>query len=405
MQEKRSKSIFKIIFAGNMKEAAFFSGHKKLGIVGGGQLGKMLLQCTSKWDIHTKILDPDHEAASRYSCHEFVLGNLQDFDAVYQFGRDCDVVTIEIEHVNVDALRQLASEGVVVHPAPAALETIQDKGLQKIFFRANELPTADFILFNSKQEVLAAIHEGTLQLPFVQKTRKAGYDGRGVQVVNTEEDLQKLFDVPCLVEDKINIMHEIAVTAARNADGEVSTFDAVLMDFHEQANMLDLLLYPAPVEANLVTRAKLIAESLIEKMHICGLLAVEFLIDQEYNILINEVAPRPHNSGHQTIESAYTSQYEQHIRGILNLPLGSTELIMPSAMVNILGAEGYQGDVVYDGIEQCLTQQGVSVHIYGKKKTKPFRKMGHVTVTHPDINEAKNTAIWVRQTLLAKSRL
>jgi 5-(carboxyamino)imidazole ribonucleotide synthase len=386
-----------------MNETSFFSGKKKLGIVGGGQLGKMLLQCTNVWDIYTKVLDPDHEAASRFTCNEFVLGSLQDFDTVYNFGKNCDVLTIEIENVNVEALKKLESEGVTVHPKPSSLETIQDKGLQKMFFKVNELPTADFVLFENKQEVLDAIANETIQIPFVQKTRKAGYDGRGVNIIKDETDLHKLFDVPSLVEDKVNLYHEIAVIAARNADGEVSTFDAVLMDFHEEANMLDLLLYPAPLEENLITQAKEMAESLIDKLQICGLLAVEFLIDLDKKIWINEVAPRPHNSGHQTIESAYTSQYEQHIRGILNLPLGSTHLILPSAMVNLLGAEGFNGDVRYEGIEQCMAQEGVSVHIYGKKKTKPFRKMGHVTVTNQDLNEAKNTAQWVRQTLQVKS--
>lgn len=386
-----------------MGKSSFFSGTKKLGIVGGGQLGKMLLQCTNVWDIYTKVLDPDAEASSRFTCSEFVQGSLQDFDTVYNFGKDCDVITIEIEHVNAEALKKLESEGVSVHPKPSSLEIIQDKGLQKMFFRTNELPTSDFLLFENKQEVLDALAIGTINIPFVQKTRKAGYDGRGVNIINNEVDLVKLFDTPSLVEDKVELFHEIAVTAARNADGEITTFDAVLMDFHAEANMLDLLLYPAPIDDSLISRAKEIAEALIHKMDICGLLAVEFLINKEKEIYINEVAPRPHNSGHQTIESAFTSQYEQHIRGILNLPLGSTRLILPSAMVNLLGAEGYSGDVCYEGIEECLAQEGVSIHIYGKKKTKPFRKMGHATITNTDINQAKNTAKWVRQTLQVKS--
>ncbi len=386
-----------------MGKESFFSGSKKLGIVGGGQLGKMLLQCTNVWDIYTKVLDPDAEASSRFTSSEFVQGSLQDFDTVYNFGKDCDVVTIEIEHVNVEALKRLESEGVSVHPKPSSLEIIQDKGLQKMFFRTNELPTSDFLLFADKQEVLDALEKGSISIPFVQKTRKAGYDGRGVNIINNEGDLVKLFDTPSLVEDKVELFHEIAVTAARNADGEITTFDAVLMDFHAEANMLDLLLYPAPIDEDLISRAKEIAEKLIQQMDICGLLAVEFLINKEKEIYINEVAPRPHNSGHQTIESAFTSQYEQHIRGILNLPLGSTQLISPSAMVNLLGAEGYTGDVYYEGINECLAQEGVSIHIYGKKKTKPFRKMGHATITNKDINQAKNTAKWVRQTLQVKS--
>jgi 5-(carboxyamino)imidazole ribonucleotide synthase len=386
-----------------MNNQSFFSGNKKLGIIGGGQLGKMLLQCTNQWDIHTKVLDPDAEAASRTTCHTFVQGSLQDYETVYQFGKDCDVLTIEIEHVNVEALKKLETEGVIVHPRPASLEIIQDKGLQKIFFRSNDLPTADFMLFENKQEVLQALENNHISIPFVQKTRKAGYDGRGVQMIQSAADLVNLFDTPSLVEPKIHLLHEIAVTASRNEQGEIQCFDAVLMDFHEGANMLDLLLYPAPVNETYIKNAKEIAAALIEKMNICGLLAVEFLISNDQQLYINEIAPRPHNSGHQTIESAQTSQYEQHIRGVLNLPLGSTALLMPSAMVNLLGAAGYEGDVHYEGINDCLSKEGVSIHIYGKKKTKPFRKMGHATITHHDINQAKNIAIWVRQTLQVKS--
>ncbi|MBK8146192.1 MAG: 5-(carboxyamino)imidazole ribonucleotide synthase [Bacteroidetes bacterium] len=386
-----------------MSKQSFFSGGKKLGILGGGQLGKMLLQCSNVWDIHTKVLDPDAEAASRYTCTEFVQGSLQDFDTVYQFGKDCDVLTIEIEHVNVEALKKLESEGVSVHPKPASLETIQDKGLQKIFFTANQLPTSDFLLFENKMEVLDALQRGTIKIPFVQKTRKAGYDGRGVLIVNEEKDLEQLFDTPSLVEDKVELLHEIAVIAVRNEQGEIKCFDPVLMDFHAGANMLDLLLFPAPLEDDLCQQAKAIAQTLIEKFEICGLLAVEFLINPQGKIFINEVAPRPHNSGHQTIESCYSSQYQQHIRGILSLPLGSTELILPSAMVNLLGAEGHTGPVKYEGLEDCLSKEGVAVHLYGKKISKPFRKMGHVTVTNKDINQAKNIATWVRQTLQVKS--
>jgi 5-(carboxyamino)imidazole ribonucleotide synthase len=381
----------------------FFSTPLKLGILGGGQLGKMLLQCTRNWDVYTKVLDPDAEAPSRIACNEFVHGSLQDYDTVYQFGKDCTVLTIEIEHVNAAALKQLKAEGIIVHPDPEALCTIQDKGLQKMFFRLHELPTTDFALYDGIASIQHAIQNGLIRYPFVQKTRTAGYDGKGVSIIKSEADLHKLMEMPSLVEDCVDVKTEIAVIASRNAQGQVVCFDPVSMDFHEDANLLDLLLYPAPIDQTITDKAKHIAVQLIEKFNICGVLAVEFLINHQDEIYINEVAPRPHNSGHQTIESTVTSQYEQHIRGVLNLPLGSTAVKIPSAMVNLLGADRFTGDVNYVGIEQCLEQEGVYVHIYGKKKTKPFRKMGHVTVTNVSLEEAKNKAQWVKQTLQVQS--
>ena len=381
----------------------FFSTSKKLGILGGGQLGKMMLPIAQAWDIYTKVLDADIDAPCKNYCNEFVLGNLQDFDTVYQFGQDCDVITIEIEKVNVDALKKLKSEGKVVHPNPNSLEIIQDKGLQKMFYKTNQIPTSDFIIFDNKMAVLNAIENKLIKIPFVQKTRKDGYDGRGVCVVNTEGDLVNLLDGPCLVEDKVEISIELAIIAARNEQGEIVVYDPVSMEFHDGANMLDLLLYPAPIDQSITEKAQQIAKDLITQFDICGLLAVEFLIDKQNNIWVNEVAPRAHNSGHQTIESSYTSQYQQHVRAILNLPLGSTKTMMPSAMVNILGAEGHTGNVYYDGITECLHEEGVFIHIYGKKITKPFRKMGHATIVNQNLNEAKNKALWVRQILQAKS--
>jgi 5-(carboxyamino)imidazole ribonucleotide synthase len=297
----------------------------------------------------------------------------------------------------------LKSEGKVVHPNPDSLEIIQDKGLQKMFYKTNQIPTTDFIIFENKLSILNAIENKLIKFPFVQKTRKDGYDGRGVCVVNTESDLANLLEGPCLVEDKVEISVELAVIAARNEQGEIVVYDPVSMEFHDGANMLDLLLYPAPIDRSIAEKAQQIAKQLITQFDICGLLAVEFLIDKQNNIWVNEVAPRAHNSGHQTIESSFTSQYQQHLRAILNLPLGSTEIIMPSAMVNILGAEGNTGNVYYEGIEECLQEEGVFIHIYGKKITKPFRKMGHATIINQNLNEAKNKALWVRQILQAKS--
>jgi len=378
---------------------SFFSSGNKLGILGGGQLGKMMLQITRMWDIYTKVLDPDAEAPSRLACNQFVQGNLQDYETVYQFGKDCSVLTIEIEHVNVEALLQLQKEGVIVHPNPQALAIIKDKGLQKQFYQEHQFNTAPFQLYNNKQEILDAVQQGLIQFPFVQKSRTDGYDGKGVQIIHAIADLSMLMDTPSVIEKKIEIQTEIAIIAARNSNGEICCYDPVSMDFHEEANMLELLLYPAPISEEITNKAKEIAIQLIDKFSICGLLAVEFLIDPSNQIYINEVAPRAHNSGHQTIESSITSQFEQHVRGVLNLPLGSTKLIFPSAMLNLIGAANHIGDVYYDGVEKLMQEEGVHVHLYGKRKTKPFRKMGHVTVTDHSLEEAKNKAKWVKQNI------
>lgn len=383
--------------------SSFFLNQKTLGILGGGQLAKMLLQFANTWNLYTKVLASDKKPTSSLACNEFQLGDLQDYDSVYNFGKSCDVLTIEIEHVNVEALHKLKKDGVIVHPDPKALEIIKDKGLQKLFFKANDLPTSDFALYENKSEVLLAIEQGKIKFPFVQKSRKDGYDGKGVLMVNSMNDTEYMLSTPCLVEDKVDVKIEIAVIAARNEQGQIVCYDAVEMDFVEGENMLDLLTYPVHLDNGIIEKAKRITVTLIEKLNICGLLVVEFFIDSNYNILINEIAPRPHNSGHQTIESSETSQYEQHLRGILNFPLGSTKVKIPSVMINLLGSEGYTGDAYYENIEECMAHEGVHVHIYGKKQTKPFRKMGHVTVTNSSLTEAKKIAQWVKQTLKVKS--
>lgn len=381
----------------------FFSSGKKLGILGAGQLGKMLLPATQVWDIYVRMLDPDPEAPCSSLCHEFVCGSLMDYDTVYQFGKQCDLLTIEIEHVNTDALEQLEKEGLTIHPKPSSLRLIQDKGLQKEFYQKHQFPTAEFELFPNKESVLDAMKMGRWKIPFVQKSRKDGYDGKGVLVVKSEEQINQLFDSPCLLEKAIDIQTEIAVIASRNSSGETLAFDATMMDFHEGANMLDTLLYPAPIQPEILLKAKEMACRLIEKLDICGVLAVEYLLDQGNNLLVNEVAPRPHNSGHQTIEASITSQYQQHIRGILNLPLGSTECLRPAVMVNIVGEDQVTGPVYYEGIEEALREEGVYVHLYGKKITKPYRKMGHITVLQPTLEQAKEKALWVKQKIKATS--
>ncbi len=379
--------------------SSFFNKRKILGIIGGGQLGKMLLQSANTWNIYTRVLAADKENSPLLNCNEFQFGNLQDFDSVYNFGKGCDVITIEIEHVNIEALHRLKKEGVIVHPDPNALQIIKDKGLQKQFLKENGFPTPDFILFTNEYEILKAIKDEVLRFPFVQKSRTDGYDGRGVKVIESIGELKYLMNLASVVESKVNIKNEISIIASRNTQGEIACYDAVEMNFVKGVNMLDLLSYPANIKNSLANEAKELASSLIEKLEICGLLVVEFFVDMDNNLLINEVAPRPHNSGHQTIESSDTSQFEQHMRGVLNLPLGSTALKIPSVMINLLGEEGHTGDVCYENIEKCLALEGVHIHIYGKNQTKPFRKMGHVTVTNSSLPEAKKRAQWIKKTL------
>jgi len=380
-----------------------FSQKKKLGIVGGGQLGKMLLAKTNQWDLYTKVLDPNAEASSHHMCSEFVQGSLTDFDTVYQFGQDCDFLTIEIENVNTDALQKLEDEGKIVHPRPSAIALIKDKGLQKQFYAEHKFPTSPFKIFDDKADILKGWSDGKIKIPFVQKSRTDGYDGKGVYVVQSESDLEQLMDVPSMVEEMVDIKEEISVIAARNSNGEVVSYQPTGMIVNHEANLLDVLLFPVQMDTYLEDKARKMAEELIEKMDICGLLAVEFFVSATDDLIINEVAPRPHNSGHQTIESCNTSQYEQHLRGVLNLPLGPTTVHLPSAMVNLLGAPGHTGEVVYEGLNEVLEKEGIHIHIYGKKQTKPFRKMGHITVTNTNLEQAKKIALWVKEQVQVKS--
>jgi 5-(carboxyamino)imidazole ribonucleotide synthase len=382
-----------------MAAKSFFSSSSKIGVLGAGQLGRMMLPSAQAWDLHIKMLDPDPQAPCAKLCQEFVCGSLTDYETVYQFGKDCALVTIEIEHVNTEALQQLEEEGVTVHPSSRVLSLIQDKGLQKEFYKEHHFPTAAFRLYDHADEIRDAVAKGLLQFPFVQKVRRSGYDGKGVCIIRQDQELSSLLEGPSVVEDAIDIETEVAVIVARNANGEIATYDATMMEFHEGANMLDLLLYPAPLPEKIITEAKQLASDLIQQLEMCGLLAVEFLLDKQHRLWVNEVAPRTHNSGHQTIESATTSQFEQHLRAILNLPLGATTLLQPSAMVNLLGEEHTVGPVVYNGLEECLRETGVHLHLYGKKQTKPFRKMGHATVVHHSLDQAKQKALWVKQTV------
>jgi 5-(carboxyamino)imidazole ribonucleotide synthase len=371
-----------------------FGRNNKLGILGGGQLGRMLIQSGIDFNIPFAVLDPDKHAPCA-TLAEFHHGKLTDYDTVMKFGASCDVITIEIENVNTAALKALAKQGKKVYPQPEIIELIQDKRTQKLFYQKNNIPTAEFCLVDNAEEVKSK----TSFLPAVNKLGREGYDGRGVQIIFNENDLQKAFDAPGLLEKLIPFEKEIAVIVACNERGEIKTFPAVEMAFHPVQNLVEYLFAPANLSKQILQEADNIARTIIKKLSLIGILAVEMFVTRDGKVLVNEIAPRPHNSGHQTIEANITSQYEQHLRAILNLPLGDTSLLMPSAMVNLLGEPGFEGEARYEGIDDVLKLAGVHVHLYGKQITKPFRKMGHVTIVDVDVDRLKEKANFVKETL------
>jgi 5-(carboxyamino)imidazole ribonucleotide synthase len=377
----------------------YFSSDFKLGILGGGQLGKMLLYETRKFDIHTKVMDPSEEAPSKLACNEFFKGDLMDFDAVYALGKKVDVLTIEIENVNLTALEKLEKEGLKVFPPTRALRIIQNKAKQKLFYVDNNIPTADFQRFAYKSEIEDSVANGGLKFPFIWKAAQFGYDGQGVKVVRKLEDLNGLPTGECITEEMVDFKNELAVIVARSASGEVRTYPVVEMEFHPEANQVEYVICPARIDAKVAEKAQEIALQLSNKIKHVGLLAVEMFQTPDDKILVNEVAPRPHNSGHYSIEASYTNQFEQHIRAILDLPLGNTASKVAGIMVNLVGAEGHTGNVVYENMEEILSLDGVTPHIYGKKQTRPFRKMGHVTIVNNDIKEARKIAEQVKNTI------
>ena len=366
----------------------------KLGVLGGGQLGRMLIQSGIDLNVQFSILDPDADAPCR-SLSEFHVGRLTDYETVMKFGESCDLITIEIENVNTAALKDLAARGKSVFPQPEIIELIQDKREQKKFYASHGIPTASFVLTENRSDVMA----NKSLLPAVQKLGREGYDGRGVQILRTESDLHRAFDAPGLLETLIDFETEISVIVARNSAGQLSSYPAVEMVFHPEANLVEYLFSPAQISKKVAEKADAIARQLIHELNMVGLLAVEMFVTRRGEVLVNEIAPRPHNSGHQTLEANVTSQYEQHLRASLNLPLGDTSIIHPSAMVNLLGAEGYSGLVKYNGLEKVLGMPGVHVHLYGKKLTKPFRKMGHVTIVDADMDSLKKKAKFVKDNL------
>ncbi len=372
-----------------------FNPNTKIGILGGGQLGRMIIQSGIDLNLHISILDSDKNAPCKSLVSDFTLGKLTDFEAVYNFGKDCDLLTIEIENVNTDALKKLQSEGVEVFPQPEIIELIKDKGIQKKFYLKHNIPTADFILVENQ----ASLNEHIDFLPAVQKLRTEGYDGKGVQVLRDKSAIAKGFDVPCVLEKLIDFKQEIAVIVARNKSGEVKSYPAVELEFHPEQNLVEYLFSPANISSELAARAEQLAIDVIEKLDMVGLLAVEMFVTKNDEILVNEIAPRPHNSGHHSIEGSITSQFEQHLRSILNLPLGDTSNTRCAVMLNLLGEEGHTGEAVYQGITDCLNMKDVHIHLYGKKITKAFRKMGHVTVLGDNLAAAKKKAKVVKETL------
>jgi len=384
----------------------YFSSEFKLGILGGGQLGKMLLAETRKFDIQTYVLDPSKEAPSQFGANHFFTGDLMDFETVYDFGKKVDLLTIEIENVNLDALDKLEADGLKVFPSPTTLRLIQNKGNQKDFYVANNIPTSPHQRFENIQNLKSKIvnQQSKIQLPCVWKAARFGYDGNGVKILKQAHDLELLPDVECLIEELVPFKNELAVIVARSASGEVKTYPVVEMEFHPEANQVEYVICPARIDEKVAQKATEVALKVSENFNHVGLLAVEMFQTHDDEILVNEVAPRPHNSGHYSIEASYTSQFENHLRAILNLPLGNTESKVAGIMVNLVGAEGYSGNVIYENIEKIMAIDGVTPHIYGKRETRPFRKMGHVTIVNEDMNEARKIAEQVKNTIKVISK-
>ena len=375
----------------------------KIGILGGGQLGKMLAQAAGNLSLDISFLDIAADFPAGKIWPRFQEGDFSNYNDVINFGKELDVISIEIETINTDALEYLESSGIKVYPQPNVIKTIKDKGLQKLFYKENSIPTSDFELFDNVSKIIEAIESNRIKYPFVQKARTGGYDGKGVQVVNGPEDLPLLMQTASVIEDKVDIKKEIAIITGRDMAGNICVFPTVEMVFHPTANLVEYLMSPSMIDPKIIKEAESLAIRLTQNLGITGLLAIEMFLDSEDKILINEVAPRPHNSGHHTIEACYTSQYEQLLRILTELPLGDTSMRCPAVMVNLLGEAGYSGTVIYEGLEKALSIRGVYPHLYGKSITKPFRKMGHITVLGNTPEEAMEKAIAVKEIVKVKS--
>ena len=329
-----------------------FTEKKRIGILGGGQLGKMVLDVSNKWGLDVFVLDPNKNCPSSKLCNRFFEGDLMDYETVVEFGKLSDIITIEIENVNVEALIALEKKGILVYPQSNVLKTVQNKCTQKLFYSQHDIPTAPFDNFESLEALKDAILRGSVSFPFIWKSATLGYDGYGVKVIRSNQDVEKLSKGACLAEEKIVIAYEISVIVCRNPSGEVALYPPVEMEFHPEANQVEYVLSPARISPDLSKAAKDLALKVSYAFKHVGLLAVEMFITSEGDLLVNEVAPRPHNSGHYSIEASYTSQFEQHIRAILDLPLGATENKTAGVMVNLVGKQGHQGQVVYKNMDQ-----------------------------------------------------
>ena len=378
-----------------MLQTLYICVMKKAGILGGGQLGKMLLQAAANYPVETFVMENDSECPAAHLCHHFIKGDITNFDDVYNFGKGLDAITIEIESVNEDALQKLEDEGVKIYPKPTALKIIKNKILQKQFYKDNEIPCSDFIITQN----LSELNRHTVFLPAVHKIGMGGYDGRGVQVIKTKEDISKGFDAPAVLEKMVSIKKEIAIIIAVNDKGENTLYPAVDMIFDPMFNLLDYQVSPAELLEKILWKAEAIALKVVRALNSPGIFAVELFIDKKDEIFVNETAPRVHNSGHHSIEANYSSQFDMLWRVMLDYPLGNTDHILPASIVNILGADGYSGDAVYDGLDEVLKMDNVFVHIYGKKQTKPGRKMGHVTILSKEKQELIHKAHLIKRTL------
>jgi 5-(carboxyamino)imidazole ribonucleotide synthase len=368
---------------------------QKIGILGGGQLGRMLLQAAANYPVETYVLENDPECPAAHLCHHFTKGDIKNFDAVYSFGKNLDAVTIEIENVNIDALEKLETEGVKIFPKPSVLRTIKNKILQKEYYKQHQIPTSEFII----TQTAAALAQQEDFLPAVHKIGEGGYDGKGVQLLRGKEDLAKGFDAPSVLEKMVLIEKEIAQMIAVNEKGETALYPPVEMLFDPDLNLLDYQLCPAEISTQTLYKVEAIALAVVRNFKSAGIFAVELFIDKKGDVLVNETAPRVHNSGHHTIEAHYSSQFDMLWRIMLDYPLGNTTALLPSIMVNIIGEEGYSGDVQYEGLEEVLKIENAFIHLYGKKQTKPGRKMGHVTVLSKEKQELLYQSNKIKRTL------
>ncbi|UXP33744.1 5-(carboxyamino)imidazole ribonucleotide synthase [Reichenbachiella agarivorans] len=366
-----------------------------IAVLGGGQLGRMMIQSAMNLNLEISCMDPDPNAPCKNLASHFVNGDITNYDEVLAFGDVHDVITVEIENVNVEALEELERRGKKVFPQPRVLRTIKDKGLQKEFYLEHDIPTSEFVFIHSKED----LKDYTDLLPAANKLRTEGYDGRGVQIIKTEADLNKGFDAPSILEKFVDYAKEISVIVARNEKGEISTFPVVELEYHPEQNLVEFLFSPSEIDATIRANARKLAEKVITAFDMVGLLAVEMFVMKDGSLMVNECAPRTHNSGHHTIEGNITSQFEQHIRAILNLPLGNTDTKGSAVMINLLGHPDHAGTAKYQGIDEAMNITGMHVHLYGKKITKPFRKMGHVTLVGQDLQKLKETARSLKESI------